>query len=115
MTVAAWTNPSNYFRRSVRLFNAEDLQTTGAPRANLSTTLGITISSENMVYTWGNYNTTGINVAPAAGTSSLNDAAETSHYMPDLPPRPTGADLDRRGCLVPVVQDLVRQFELHVS
>ncbi|MDQ2936902.1 MAG: hypothetical protein M3R67_05275, partial [Acidobacteriota bacterium] len=81
LTVAAWNNPSNYFRGSVRLFNAEDLQTTGAA-GKLSTTLGITISSENMVYTWGNYNTTGINVAPPAGTSSYNDATKTSHYMP---------------------------------
>lgn len=81
MTVAAWNNPSNYFRRSVRLFNAEDLQVTGAAD-KLSTTLGITIATENMVYTWGNYNTTGINVAPAAGTSSFNDAAKASHYMP---------------------------------
>ena len=85
-TVAAWNNPStglsitNYFRRSVRLFNAEDLQTTAAAN-KLSTTLGITISSENMVYTWGNYNTTGINVAPAAGTSSLNDPAAASRYL----------------------------------
>ncbi|MEP6819270.1 MAG: hypothetical protein ABJA18_07030 [bacterium] len=81
LNVAAWSNASNYFRRSVRLFNAEDLQTTGAS-GKLSTTLGITISSENMIYTWGNYNTTGINVAPAAGTSSVNDATATSHYMP---------------------------------
>ena len=82
LTVAAWSNPSNYFRRSVRLFNAETLQTIGAPRATLTTTLGITMSSENMVYSWGNYNTTGINQAPAAGISSYNDPAVASHYMP---------------------------------
>ena len=102
MTVAAWSNPSNYFRRSVRLFNAETLQTIGAPRAILSTTLGITISSENMVYTWGNYNTTGINNntatgnvngGPAAGTSSLNDAAVASHYMPDATDRQVPASI----------------------
>ena len=40
MTVAAWSNPSNYFRRSVRLFNAEDLQTTAAPRAVLTNNFG---------------------------------------------------------------------------
>ncbi|MGH9931460.1 MAG: hypothetical protein ACREA9_19810 [Pyrinomonadaceae bacterium] len=87
LAVAAWNYPStgasatNYFRRSVRLFNAEDLQTTAAAN-KLSTTLGITMSTENMVYTWGNYNTTGINVAPAAGTSSLNNPAAASLYLP---------------------------------
>jgi len=81
LNVAAWTNGSNYFRRAVRLFNAEDLQTSKAS-PTLSLTKGITIASENMVYTWGNYNTTGINQAPAAGKSSLNDSAEASHYMP---------------------------------
>jgi hypothetical protein len=90
LTVAAWPNTGN-FRRAVRLFNAEDLQTTGAVD-KLSTTLGITIASENIVYTWGNYNTQGINVntagcnvngGPCAGTSSLNDATAPSHYMPD--------------------------------
>ncbi|MCM3873042.1 MAG: hypothetical protein ND895_20355, partial [Pyrinomonadaceae bacterium] len=81
LTVAAWSNSSNYFRRAVRLFNGADLQTDGAA-GNLSTTLGLTISTENMLYTWGNYNTAGINVAPATGVSSLNDPAATSHYMP---------------------------------
>ena len=76
--------------------------------------MGITISTENMVYTWGNYNTTGINVAPAAGTSSLNDAADSVSLYAHRH-RPTGAGLNRRGCLVPVVQDLVRQFERYVS
>ena len=93
MYVAAWSNPSNYFRHSVRLFNAETLQTVGAPRAVLSTTMGITISSENMIYTWGNYNTTGINVAPATGTSSLNDATQASHYMPDTTDRQVPASI----------------------
>lgn len=93
LTVAAWNNPSNYFRQSVRLFNAETLQTIGAPRAHSSTTLGITISSENMVYTWGNYNTTGINVAPVAGTSSLNDPTKASHYMPDAIDRQVPASI----------------------
>ena len=85
--VAALNNPStgtsttNYFRRSVRLFNGEDLQATGAT-GKLSTTLGITISSENMIYTWGNYNTTGINAIPTAGTSTYNDPTKASHYMP---------------------------------
>jgi Tfp pilus assembly protein PilX len=78
-TAAAWTNGSNFFRRSVRVFNSENLQVTG--NANkLSTTKGITVSSENMLYTWGNFNTTGINAAPADGDASLNDSDETSHY-----------------------------------
>jgi Tfp pilus assembly protein PilX len=80
IAVAAWSNPNNYFRRSVRVFNGENLQVAGAPTQNLSTTLGITISSENMVYIWGNYNTTGINAAPPNGTSALNDSTQTYYY-----------------------------------
>jgi hypothetical protein len=79
LAVAAWRNPSNYFRRSLRLFNGENLRVTGAA-GKLSTTLGITVATENMVYIWGNYNTTGITQAPATGTSSLNDPAATSRY-----------------------------------
>jgi len=90
--VASWTNPSNYFRRSVRLFNGEDLQVNAATN-KLSTTLGITVASENMIYTWGNYNTTGINVAPATGTSSYNDATKASHYMPTSPDRQVPASI----------------------
>lgn len=73
ITVAAWTNP-NIFRRSVRLFNGENLQVTGAPGA-LSATKGITVASENMIYVWGNYNTTGVNGQPA-GASTLNDPTQ---------------------------------------
>jgi hypothetical protein len=78
-TVAAWTNSSNYFRRAVRLFNGENLQVVGTT-GKLSTTKGITVSSENLLYVWGNYNTTGINAAPASGVSSLNDSASASRY-----------------------------------
>ena len=92
MTVASWSNPSNYFRHSVRLFNAEDLQTTAAPRAVLTTTLGITVSSENMVYTWGNYNTTGINQAPAVGAANLNDPAVAARYNGNQVPSSIVAD-----------------------
>jgi hypothetical protein len=98
LLVAKWNNPStglaatNYFRRAVRLFNGEDLQTNAAA-GKLSTTLGITVASENMVYTWGNYNTTGINVAPAAGTSSYNDTAHPSHYMPTATDRQVPASI----------------------
>ena len=88
--IAAWTNidptdtaspktRSKYFRRAVRLFNGENLQVTGAA-GKLSTTLGITVSSENQVFIWGNYNTTGINVAPAAGVSCLNDPTQPCFY-----------------------------------
>jgi Tfp pilus assembly protein PilX len=78
-TVSAWLNPSNYFRRSVRLFNGENLQITG-DTDKLSTTKGITISSENMIYVWGNYNTTGINAAPPNGVAALNDPNEDFFY-----------------------------------
>lgn len=90
LTVAAWTNliggsgtdknNHKYFRNSVRIFNGEDLQVTGGT-GKLSTTKGITISSENMVYVWGNFNTTGINTAPPAGTSSLNDNTTAYYYV----------------------------------
>lgn len=80
ISVAAWTNSSNYFRRSVRVFNGENLQVPGAVNQNLSDTSGITISSENMVYIWGNYNTTGINSAPPNGVAALNDPSATYHY-----------------------------------
>jgi hypothetical protein len=78
-TTAAWTNPSNYFRRAVRIFNGENLQVTGGAN-KLSTTKGVTVSSENMVYVWGNFNTTGINAAPPDGTAALNDDTETYYY-----------------------------------
>lgn len=78
-TAAAWTNPNNYFRRSVRLFNGENLMLTGGAN-KLSATKGITVASENMVYIWGNYNTTGINGQPAGG-ATLNDSAQTYYYL----------------------------------
>ena len=90
LTVSAWANliggagadkdNHRYFRNAVRLFNGENLQISGGS-GHLSTTKGITISSENMVYIWGNYNTTGINSAPPDGTSSLNDSSTTYHYL----------------------------------
>lgn len=95
IAVAAWTNGAgpnrNYFRNAVRLFNGDNLQVTGAA-GKLSTTLGITVATENMVYIWGNYNTTGINVAPAAGTSSLNDPAASSRYAGNQVPASIVAD-----------------------
>lgn len=78
-TAAAWLNPNNYFRRSVRLFNGENLQISGAAN-KLSSTKGITVSSENMLYVWGNFNTTGINGQPTGG-ATLNDSSQTYYYL----------------------------------
>ncbi len=79
---AAYATANRYwFRRSVRVFNGEKLLINGGAD-KLSTTKGITISTENMIYIWGNYNTDGINQAPSTGQSSLNLASATSHYMP---------------------------------
>ena len=80
LTVAAWTNPNNYFRHSLRVFNGQDLQISGAAN-KLSAVQGVTVSTENIMYIWGNYNTTGINIAPPADTASLNDPAATYRYL----------------------------------
>jgi hypothetical protein len=87
IAVAAWTNgvtstqPNHsYFRNAVRLFNGDDLHVANSAAGVLSTTLGITISTENMSYIWGSYNTTGITSAPGSDTASLNDPAATSRY-----------------------------------
>lgn len=68
-----------YFRRAVRLFNGENLMLSGGSE-KLSATKGLTVASENMIYIWGNYNTTGINGQPT-GDSTEND--------PDRTPQPT--------------------------
>ncbi len=73
-------NPNSYFRRAVRLFDSETLSTTGTT-GKLSPTKGITIASENMVYIWGNYNTTGITGIPVGG-STLNDGGYTGAQVP---------------------------------
>jgi hypothetical protein len=83
-TCAAWMNPSNYFRRSVRLFNGDDLIVSGAAN-KLSATKGITMASENMLYVWGNYNTSGINGQPN-GAATLNDSSQAFHYLGDQVP-----------------------------
>ena len=64
-----------FFRRSVRLFDGATLSISGAA-GKLSPTKGITIASENMVYLWGNYNTTGITGIPIGG-STLNNGGYT--------------------------------------
>jgi hypothetical protein len=73
------------FRRSVRLFNGEDLQpsfpslpsTSLTSPTKLSINRGISVATENMVYVWGNYNTTGITCQPSVG-STLNEISSTS-------------------------------------
>ncbi|HEV2764947.1 MAG TPA: hypothetical protein VGV38_18335, partial [Pyrinomonadaceae bacterium] len=65
---------ARFFRSAVRLFNGENLRTTGAA-GKLSATKGITFATENMLYLWGNYNTTGINAAPSGSASSINDCS----------------------------------------
>jgi len=86
IAVAAWSNldstrPTNhnYFRSAVRLFNGENLQALGTA-GKLSTTLGISVATENMAYIWGNYNTTGINGQPT-DASTLNDSTQTFYYL----------------------------------
>ena len=79
LAVASWTNPNNYFRRSVRVFNGENLQISGGT-GKLSSTKGLTIATENMSYIWGNFNTTGINCQPSTG-STLNDTTQTCYYL----------------------------------
>lgn len=80
--VAAYS--SSYFRRAVRLFNGEDMVFSGGAN-KLSATRGLTIATENMVYIWGNYNTTGVNCQPSAG-STLNIPTEPCRYFGDQVP-----------------------------
>jgi hypothetical protein len=97
LAVSGWTNLDagginhKMFRNAVRLFNGENLQISGAA-GKLSTTKGITIATENMVYIWGNYNTTGINAAPPDGTSSLNDSTKPYFYLGNQVPTSIVAD-----------------------
>lgn len=79
-TVLSTFNANNYFRRAVRLFDGETLSTSAAS-GKLSPTKGITISSENMVYIWGNFNTTGVNSIPSGG-STLNDGGFAGAQVP---------------------------------
>lgn len=79
-SMAVLQRPVTYFRRSARLFNAERLSITAAA-GKLSPVKGITFSSENMVYVWGNYNTTGVSSIPAGG-STLNDGGYLGPQVP---------------------------------
>jgi hypothetical protein len=76
---------TNFFRRALRLFNGENLQISGYPN-KLSQTKGLTVASENMVYIWGNYNTTGITGQPTTG-STVNDPTKPPYYYlgPQVP------------------------------
>ncbi len=76
----SYINPENYFRRAVRLFDGETLSTSAAA-GRLSPTKGITVASENMVYVWGNYNTTGVSSIPVGG-STLNDGGYLGAQVP---------------------------------
>lgn len=89
--VAAWPNTYNYFRRAVRLYNGEDLQLSGAAN-KLSTTKGISVATENMVYIWGNFNTTGISTAPVGNLACLNVAGAQCTYTGDQVPASIVAD-----------------------
>lgn len=73
-------NQNSFFRRAVRLFDGETLSTTAAA-GKLSPTKGITVTSENMVYILGNFNTTGITGIPTNG-STLNDGGYTGAQVP---------------------------------
>jgi hypothetical protein len=77
------TAPGYYFRRAVRLLNGEDLKITGGT-GKLSATKGITVSTENMVFIWGNYNTTGISGQPTNG-STPNDGSTNSYQGNQIP------------------------------
>ena len=79
-TVLSNYNVDGYFRRAVRLFDGDTLSTTAAA-GKLSPTKGITIASENMVYIWGNFNTTGVNNIPSGG-STLNDGGFMGAQVP---------------------------------
>ncbi|HST51524.1 MAG TPA: hypothetical protein VLJ61_05885, partial [Pyrinomonadaceae bacterium] len=71
VAVAAYQTP--YFRRAVRLVNGDTLTTSMSGTNKLSQTRGITVSTENMLYVWGNYNTTGVNNVPTGGASLAAD------------------------------------------
>jgi hypothetical protein len=73
-------NVGNYFRRAVRLFDGETLSTTVAA-GKLSPMKGISVASENMVYVWGNFNTTGVASIPTGG-STLNDGGFMGPQVP---------------------------------
>ncbi|MDT5294694.1 MAG: hypothetical protein QOJ76_1574 [Acidobacteriota bacterium] len=98
IAIGAWSTSNQttagtagyYFRRAVRLFNGENLQIKGGTD-KLSSTKGLTVATENMVYIWGNYNTTGITCQPT-GKSTLNDPTQTCSYSGNQVPTSIAAD-----------------------
>ena len=78
--MSAMSYETPFFRRSVRLFDGENLTTSGSP-GKLSSTKGITVASENMAYIWGNYNTSGITGIPSGG-STTNNGGYTGAQVP---------------------------------
>lgn len=70
-TVANYTITG--FRRAVRIVNGDTLTTSMTGTDKLSETKGITVATENMLYVWGSYNTTGISNVPAGGASLADD------------------------------------------
>jgi hypothetical protein len=94
VTAAGWMNNNRttgalsrrewgYFRRAVRVFDGEDLNPNTNPD-RLSETKGITIASENMVYIWGNYNTTGIRTETGnpGGIAHINPGGYSGDQVP---------------------------------
>jgi hypothetical protein len=75
--VKALSEPVSYFRRSVRLFDGEKLSTDPTKPNKLSPTKGVTIATENPVYIWGNYNSTGVTSIPA-----FNNGGFTGNQIP---------------------------------
>ena len=76
------TSTASYFRRSVRLFDGETLSFDPNTAGKLSPTKGITVSSENLVYIWGNYNTTGVSSMPADGSTVNDGVGYTGNQVP---------------------------------
>ncbi len=79
--LSAMRYQTGYFRRAVRLFDGETMSFTPTVANKLSPTRGITVSTENMVYIWGNYNATGITGIPTSG-STLNNGGYTGAQIP---------------------------------
>ena len=79
-------NGDGYFRRTVRLFNGEDLMQNPSGGTKISNTKGITVATENPIYIWGNYNSTGFNCSSAAFPASCfannNNGAFTGNQVP---------------------------------
>lgn len=76
------TSTSSYFRRSVRLFDGETMSFDPLTAGKLSPTKGITVSSENLVYIWGNYNTTGVSSIPSGGSTMNDGTGYTGNQVP---------------------------------